>query len=185
MTYESVLKRLRRTYHGAAADWLIAHSGDRIEEYSGLIAEHLEGAGQGARAVGYLRQAGKAALARHANVEAERYLRRALAQDPPPAERADLLSELGEALFAQDRYSDAIQTWRAGIDLYRTRGDMDGVARLYARSARAAWLERMFRRGLAALPGGAGGGGRRAAQRAPGAAPARGGARLLLQRSAR
>ncbi len=41
VTYESVLKRLRKTYHGFVADWLIVNSGDRIGEYSGLIAEHL------------------------------------------------------------------------------------------------------------------------------------------------
>ena len=31
VTYESVIKRLRKTYHGLVADWLIANSGDRID----------------------------------------------------------------------------------------------------------------------------------------------------------
>ncbi len=41
VTYESVLKRMRKAYHALAADWLIAHCGERIGEYRGLIAEHL------------------------------------------------------------------------------------------------------------------------------------------------
>ena len=41
VTYESVIKRLRKTLPWLVADWLIANSGDRIGEFSGLIGEHL------------------------------------------------------------------------------------------------------------------------------------------------
>ena len=58
VTYESVLKRLRRTYHRYVADWLIQHSGERVAEYTGLIAEHLEKAGLQDQTAHYLRLAG-------------------------------------------------------------------------------------------------------------------------------
>ena len=45
VTYESVLLRRRRSYHGAAAAWLVAQAGQRAEEYAGLIARHYERAG--------------------------------------------------------------------------------------------------------------------------------------------
>ena len=78
VTYESVIKRLRKTYHGLVADWLITHSGDRIGEYSGLIAEHLLQAGKDEQACEYFFQAGETALASYANAEAEGYFRRTL-----------------------------------------------------------------------------------------------------------
>ena len=62
VTYESVIKRLRKTYHGLVADWLIKNSGDRISEYSGLIAEHLLIAERGKQACEYFRQAGELSL---------------------------------------------------------------------------------------------------------------------------
>jgi predicted ATPase len=53
VTYESVLKRLRRVYHRLVAEWLV----EQGEEYPGLIADHLEHAEDVEEAVKYLRQA--------------------------------------------------------------------------------------------------------------------------------
>jgi predicted ATPase len=78
VTYESVLKRLRRTYHAIVADWLIENSGERSGEYPGLIAEHLEKAGDRERAVDYLTLAGRQAAAQYANLEAATYFSRAI-----------------------------------------------------------------------------------------------------------
>ncbi|MEO7913407.1 MAG: adenylate/guanylate cyclase domain-containing protein, partial [Roseiflexaceae bacterium] len=50
VAYDSVLRRHRRVYHTQAAEWLIAHSGERVGEYAGLIGEHFERAGAPARA---------------------------------------------------------------------------------------------------------------------------------------
>jgi predicted ATPase len=95
VTYESVLKRHRRRYHAQIARWLIEQSGERLGEYSGLIADHLEKAGQTEQALTYLRQAGERASQTFANAEAIAYFSRALAlvsdQDLP--ERFALLSE--------------------------------------------------------------------------------------------
>ena len=79
VAYESVLKRLRRVYHGLVADWLIAQTGERIGEYSGLIADHLEGANRGDEAIDYLVRAADRARIVDAHEEAVNRYERALA----------------------------------------------------------------------------------------------------------
>lgn len=88
VTYESVLKQARRTYHGLVAGWLIGRSGERLEEFSGLIADHLERAGREAEALTYLDAAGKKAAAKYANDEAIEYYSRALRLTPEEADKA-------------------------------------------------------------------------------------------------
>ena len=78
VTYESVLKRLRRDYHAQVAAWLSEQSGSRMEEMAGLIAEHYELAGQNEQAVTYLLKAGRHAAAQYANAEALHFFSRAL-----------------------------------------------------------------------------------------------------------
>jgi class 3 adenylate cyclase/tetratricopeptide (TPR) repeat protein len=82
VTYESVLKRLRKTYHSLVAEWLIKKSDERVGEYTGLIADHLELAGKMEQAAIYLYQAGEEAARRFANDEAVEYFTRALALIP-------------------------------------------------------------------------------------------------------
>ncbi|MGD2157410.1 MAG: tetratricopeptide repeat protein, partial [Anaerolineales bacterium] len=91
--YESVLKRTRREYHGQVAQWLIENSGERAGEHTGLIADHLERAGQRGKAVVYLNQAGGQAARKYANKEAVDYFSRAVALTPEDdlAARYDLL----------------------------------------------------------------------------------------------
>lgn len=140
VTYESVLKRLRKTYHAMTADWLIAHSGERVGEYRGLIAEHLLLGGRKEQALEYLLAAGKAALASFANPEAEVYFRQALDLNPIEAQRADLLAGLGEALKRQARHEEGAQVFRQGIELYRQLGDQDREADLYAGLSVLLWM---------------------------------------------
>ena len=148
VTYESVLKRLRRTYHGIVADWLIANSGERIGELKGLIAEHLLLAKRKDQALPYFIQAGETALASYANPEAERYFRTALTLSPTEDQRAKLLSGLGEALNRQGQTEEALQVYRQGIDLYQTLEDCDGIAYLYTRSSQADYIDNQKRWGL-------------------------------------
>jgi predicted ATPase/class 3 adenylate cyclase len=82
VTYESVLKRTRRRYHGMVADWLIEHSGERAEEVSGLIAGHLEKAGKVDEALDYICRAAEAAAANYAVDEAADFYARALTLTP-------------------------------------------------------------------------------------------------------
>ena len=139
VTYESVLKRLRKVYHALVADWLIEHSAERSAEFAGLIAEHLLLAGSTQQAFTYLKTAGEAALASYANPEAESYFRRALNLSPTEAERAVLLSHLGEALSRQGFSDEALQSWRQAIEIFQTLGDSDRMADLYARSSITFW----------------------------------------------
>jgi len=114
VAYETVLKRLRREYHGLAADWLIQNSRDRQVESAdlpavtaGLIADHLVEAGREAEAVHYLAGAAKSAIASFANEEAIGYLQTAVdlfEKLPETAKRSeqelDLLILLGRLYSA-------------------------------------------------------------------------------------
>jgi ABC-type oligopeptide transport system substrate-binding subunit len=79
IAYESVLKRVRRVYHGMVADWLMEQGGERREEFVGLIADHLELAGRVAEAAHTLIEAGDRARGLYAHQEAIRAYERALA----------------------------------------------------------------------------------------------------------
>lgn len=100
VTYESVLRRLRRTYHRRSAEWLIYAGGDRVDEFADLIAAHYAAAGDEHDEARWQARAGKHAAARFALPEAERALSRALRLLPPAAaaERYDLLLER-EAIY--------------------------------------------------------------------------------------
>ena len=82
VTYESVLKSKRREYHAMVADWLIAHSGERVAEVTGLIAGHLEKAGKIDEVLDYMCQAADAATSNYAIDEAVEFYTRALALTP-------------------------------------------------------------------------------------------------------
>jgi predicted ATPase/class 3 adenylate cyclase len=79
VAYDTVLKRERRAFHGFIAEWLLARGGERSREHLGLLADHLEASGQGARAATCLRRAAEEALSLFAHAEARAFLERALA----------------------------------------------------------------------------------------------------------
>jgi tetratricopeptide (TPR) repeat protein len=139
VTYESVIMRHRKTYHGLVADWLIANSGDRIGEYSGLIADHLLTAGRKDQACEYFRFAGDIALASYANIEAEGYYRQGLNLVHNESLRADILSGLGETLYRQGLNIEAKSVWQEAIKLYQELGDSDQIADIYARLSKLLW----------------------------------------------
>jgi tetratricopeptide (TPR) repeat protein len=139
VTYESVVKRLRKTYHGLVADWLIANGGDRIGEYSGLIADHLLIAEREKQACEYFRQAGETALDSYANAEAEIFYRQAMELSPQDSLRADLLTGVGEALWRQGNYEEAKLSWKMAIKIYRDNGNSDRTAEVYARLSELLW----------------------------------------------
>lgn len=101
VTYESVIKRQRKTYNNLVADWLIANCGDRLVEYSGLIAEHLLLAERKETACNYFIQAGQSALDSYANSEAEEYFQHALELSSIASLKADILTGLCETLKRQ------------------------------------------------------------------------------------
>ena len=133
VTYNSVIKRLRKTYHGLVADWLIDNSGDRLGEYSGLIAEHLLLAGRSDKAGQYFAQAGKLALASFANTEAEGYFRQALDLNTEVTHRADLTfaSAKSQHFQGRSRYEESQQYYRQAIGLYEQLGNEERLAEVY------------------------------------------------------
>lgn len=68
----------RGVLHRRAAGWLLARPPDEVEEHLGLIADHLERAGEVERALIYLKEAAQQAADRFANARATSYLSRAL-----------------------------------------------------------------------------------------------------------
>jgi serine phosphatase RsbU (regulator of sigma subunit)/class 3 adenylate cyclase len=150
--YASLLKSDRRRLHLAVGEALERTYPDRLGtcELAPKLSEHFSEGGDGQRALRYYAMAGDAALACYANSEAESYFRAGLALRPAPSERAALLAGLGDALYWQSRFEDAIKTWGESISLYGEldpRG-IDRVAWLYGRSARAAWAGGDTPRGL-------------------------------------
>jgi len=67
VAYATVLKRLRRGYHGVAARWLAALTGARAKDFLGLAAEHFLKAGEPARACDYFTRSAEHAAARYAH----------------------------------------------------------------------------------------------------------------------
>ncbi|PWB55474.1 MAG: hypothetical protein C3F13_04130 [Anaerolineales bacterium] len=139
VTYESVLKRLRRKYHGLVADWLITQVSGRMGEYSGLIAGHLLQAGMKELAGTYYLQAGQAALESYANAEALGYFHQTLEQPLEDRHKAACLAGLGEAQYRQGSSHEAVETLRQSIECYLVLGDSDRTASLYARLAYVHW----------------------------------------------
>jgi predicted ATPase len=117
VSYEGIPREERQENHSRAAAWLMARSGDEIEEHLGLIANHLERAGQTKQAADYLRRAGEQAAAQFANAEAVAYFSHALeltAEDNQEERYALLLErekvyDVQGAREAQDRDLAALE----------------------------------------------------------------------------
>ncbi len=146
----------RRRLHRRAAAAIERLRPDDFE----TLAYHYGEAGDEERALAYHIRAGERASAAYANVEAEDHYRAALELVEVEGERADLLGELGRVLARQSRYEEAIEAWQDGIARYQGLENADGMARLYARAARAAWNLgdtprglTLCREGLAAVAG--------------------------------
>jgi len=112
------------------------------------LAYHYQQANDPVNARLYYAKAAERAQAVYANREAERYYRAALDLSEPGIESANLLAGLGETLFHQSRYTDAIQVWQEAIQSFKDGKDFDHAAHLYARTARAAWYANDSARGL-------------------------------------
>ncbi len=137
--YSSILSVDQKELHLAVGEAIEQLYPEKMDEYAAILSYHFGEAGDEQKAQKYCVIAGKSALASFANQEAENHFRCALDLVKQVSDRADMVYLLGEALFRQSRYEDSIQTWQEGIELYQQQGDHPGIARLYARSARAAW----------------------------------------------
>jgi tetratricopeptide (TPR) repeat protein len=136
VTYESVLKRLRRAYHAQVAESLTELSGERVGEYAGRIGEHYERAEQWTQAAAWYGRAGKQAQDTYAPEVAISYYQKALTfweadtDRAQTAQRFEVYEGLGEMLAAQARYTEAIKTFTA----MRAAAEATGDVRIQARA---------------------------------------------------
>jgi len=138
--YASLLDGDRRRLHLAVGDAIEYLYPDRKKELAALLGYHFQEAGQDMRALDYFLVAGDEALAAYANQEAEIQYKRALnLVCCTDAEIARLYSGLGEAVYRQSRFDEALQTIHTSINIYNSIGDSDNVARLYGRVGRILW----------------------------------------------
>ena len=133
VTYESVLKRARLKFHAQVADWLVVQSGDRAGEYSRLIAEHYELAGELRKAAEFLERAGTRTLRVSAYAEAKECFERALKLLPETenggaALRIALMRQLGEAQVGLGDYTGARGCYEISLALARGCRDSKGMA---------------------------------------------------------
>ncbi len=147
VTYESVLKRLRRSYHLQVAAWLFERSGERVGEYAGLIGEHYEQSGELTQAAGWYGRAGSQARNAYAPEEAIGYYQKALAllqsdEGVDTSEQENLVHAyaiqqvvlyegLGEMLLWQARYVDALEAYTAMRQTAEKSGDAVAQARAW------------------------------------------------------
>ena len=108
VTYDTVLLELRKMYHRNVAQWLIGHCGDRVSEYSGLIAEHYVRGADRKNAVVWLSRSGKSAFSISSYPEALSAFQKALKILPEDyCNRAQLHLDAGRTLEKLARYDEA------------------------------------------------------------------------------
>ncbi|MGQ0604845.1 MAG: ATP-binding protein [Anaerolineales bacterium] len=140
VTYESVLKRLRRAYHAQVAQALIEVSGERANENAGRIGEHFERGGEPLPAAEWYWRAGKQAQDTYAPEAALKYYQKAVellkesgVGEAPgaPEWRFDLYDGLGEVQDALARHAEAIDTYTAMRAEAEAAGDTLAQARAW------------------------------------------------------
>jgi serine/threonine protein kinase/tetratricopeptide (TPR) repeat protein len=141
VTYESVLKRERRKYHTLAAEWLIESSGERVNEYAGIIAAHYERAQEALRAAQWYGRAGGQARITYSPEAAIGYYRRAIELLPAtdsqeeeaavPSQHVEWYEGLGEVLWMQARFLEAVEAYTAMRLLAQGKGDAVAQARAW------------------------------------------------------
>ena len=136
VTYESVLLRLRRSYHLQAAEGLIGIWGERVNEYAGRVGEHYEQAGELRKAAEWYARAGRQAQATYEPNAAIQYYKKALeflSSHMTPDEislQLEIHAHLGEVLNWQARYTDAVETYEAMFQI--ATEDQDVIAQSQA-----------------------------------------------------
>jgi tetratricopeptide (TPR) repeat protein len=141
VTYERVLKAKRKLYHRMAADWLIQQSGERVDEYLGLIAQHYELAGDTVSAVEFLERAAEQSMRLSAYREALSASERALgilasSEDTNPGMRARLLLTIGTANLWLTDHATATARFEECIALAHSIHDQSLESKALARLGR-------------------------------------------------
>jgi tetratricopeptide (TPR) repeat protein len=137
VTYATVLKPQRRRYHALAAAWLIERSGERAAEFAGVIARHLQAAGQPQEAATWFGTAGERALATFAPAVAIHAYEQALALAPG---RMGWLAGLAEALWQRAEYRRSAEAYQQMLAAAQAADDnllqaraLNGLSLVYER----------------------------------------------------
>lgn len=153
VTYESVLLRRRRLYHGAVAGWLVAQAGQRVEEYAGLIARHHERAGALQEAARWYQRAAQQARTSFLPAEAIAYYRKALTflggDGEDRALRVLVYQGLGDMYWRQAQRAEAVAAYQAMREVASAAGDRLAEARACNHLARAYRYLGQMREGMA------------------------------------
>src|SRR5262249_49462253 len=115
VAYEGLLKKSRRGHHARLAAWLIHRSGERINEFTGLVAAHFEQAGCETEAAQWYGRAGLQANAGYAPAAAIEYLRKALALSASTASRASSSFDAKTLGGTVPSPSSSAGEWRQGL----------------------------------------------------------------------
>jgi class 3 adenylate cyclase/tetratricopeptide (TPR) repeat protein len=107
VAYQALLKSDRRAYHGLAAAWLIGATQEsgRSEEYSAVIADHYEQAGERSPAADWYTRSGHRARKQGAPAQARQFFDRALSllpSEPGPSSSSSELECQWQALVGRD-----------------------------------------------------------------------------------
>ena len=138
VTYDSVLKGIKREAHGKVAAWLAGRS---KASHLALIADHYERAGETAQAVEYLHRAADDAATRYAHVAALDYVGRALAltEDNDDTRRFALLLVREQVEYLQATRDTGAATLTALERLAEQLGDDARRAEAAVRRAKYAY----------------------------------------------
>ena len=148
VTYNGLSPSEQTRLHLAVARTMVELYPDKLDSLATKLAEHFISAGDVHAAGQYYALAADQALERHANLEAEVLYRKALLITRDQAEKASLLSGLGQSLAQQSQHSEAIRTWENAVKLYQQAGDFPHLARVYAWMARSAWWNNDYQESL-------------------------------------
>ena len=137
VTYDSVLKRIKREAHGKVAAWL---AGQRGAPHLALVAEHYERAGDTGNAIDYLRRAADDAATRYAHAAALDHVDRALTLvgETDAMCRFDLLTIRARVEYVQATHDLGDATLSVLEQLAEQLGDDAKRAEVAARRARYA-----------------------------------------------
>jgi class 3 adenylate cyclase/tetratricopeptide (TPR) repeat protein len=155
VTYNTLLKQQRRTYHAHVANWLVGRSGERVSEYAGLIGEHLEWADDLNMAAEWYGRAGKHAHLAFAPESALSYYQNAItlltSYRPYTGSlagmmrRTELYEGMGEVLLRQARAAESMAAFDSMQKLAATLRDPAAEARAWLGLARVHALQGEYR----------------------------------------
>ena len=128
-----LMSRERRALHRSVGEAMERLHGND-PEYAGDIAQHLGAAGLPGRALPFAMRAGERALRLHAAEEATRIYEHAVEwSQPSTIDRMQALEGLGRAYARQLFARKAMSTYQEALDLARSLGSQEDVARITLR----------------------------------------------------